>query len=550
MNQITVNVNAPSTVDPAGTPDTGMLTIDHSGTAILIASIGINILIVIVSIIIRRRFRRCQAKRERKANSSGNGRSLPVVVSTFLLLFVATAVFGALKTNDSRFSASAADDEDPNALSVTVDDVVIDVELDDEPVYAAAASTITIDTPTAVGYTLSAYVENADLVKEDSEDKISSLVAFEPATKLSDNTWGVSLTNPESQDSEVFVGLPTDASSSLIIKEATTATPAGDATTLYYATYVVPGLSYGTYTGAVINYTAVAKIDTALYLQNIADWRDDLETDVVVEAIDLRDRKSYAVAKLRDGKIWMMQNLDLDLDADTIYTNEDTDLGFNTTTGEYETASWRPSHSTVSNSTGWVNSIDEPASYDPGDYYWNGNESDWDDWDAYFGSCQWSSTTGAYTDCDESLNPFESYIESDGLPQYHLGNYYNWAAAIATNTSTDYVSDDRADQSICPAGWTLPDVDAYFDMWAEYGFTTHSTSGDNKLWGDPLYFAINGYYDSRVLTYIGSDGGYWTPEGYASNNEQAWGVDLSVDGYLDSVYGYRDYGHSVRCVAR
>ena len=30
MNQITVNVNEPSTVDSASTPDTGMLTIDHS----------------------------------------------------------------------------------------------------------------------------------------------------------------------------------------------------------------------------------------------------------------------------------------------------------------------------------------------------------------------------------------------------------------------------------------------------------------------------------------------------------------------------------------
>ncbi|MBR6505348.1 hypothetical protein IKT18_00690 [Candidatus Saccharibacteria bacterium] len=549
MNQITVNVNEPNTVDPAGTPDAGMLTIDHSGTAILIASIGINILIVIVSIMVRRRLRRYKAKKERRANSSGAGRNLSMVVSSFLLLFVAAIVFGALKTNDSHFSASAADDEDPNALSVTVDDVAINVELGDEPVYAMASSTVTIDAATAAGYTLSAYVENADLTQEGTSDKISSLAALEPATNLSDNTWGVALTSPEDQDSEVFVGLPTDADSPMLIKETTSATPAGDATTLYYATYVVPGLSYGTYTGATIQYIAIANVDTTRYLQNIADWRNDLEEDVVVEAVDSRDMKAYVVAKLKDGRIWMMQNLDLDLNSGTVYTNEDTDLGYNSVTGEYEEASWQPSYSTSSNGSDWINSTDKPVSYNLGDVYWNGDVSDWSDWDAYYYGCEWNSELGKL-ECDEELNPFNNYITSSGIPQYHLGNYYNWAAAIATNKSSDYVAGDIADQSICPAGWTLPSVDDYFDMWAEYGFTTHSINGDDKLWESPLYFVTSGYYDSGVLTYLGSDGGFWTPEGYADNNNQAWGVDYGVDGYLDSVYGYRDYGHSVRCVAR
>ncbi|MBR0431377.1 hypothetical protein IJJ05_03805 [Candidatus Saccharibacteria bacterium] len=101
---------------------------------------------------------------------------------------------------------------------------------------------------------------------------------------------------------------------------------------------------------------------------------------------DSRDGKSYTIAKYQVGQtnnydIWMTQNLDLDLDASRTYTNEDTDIGYNTQTGTYTTAAWSPARSTYAtatnnihewcnggtwNSGGYCELNNTPESYDPG----------------------------------------------------------------------------------------------------------------------------------------------------------------------------------------
>lgn len=539
MNQFTVNVVKPEddivvpdtdSTDTVVTPETGTISTssyDGSSATPIIGGVAIILLaiVAVVAVIIRRR----KDKKTRFLSAT----------TGLIILLTSIVVFGCLKSNDSHFSVNA-DNNNPDSLSISVSDVNINIEVVDDPVYAMATSAVTVNTATGAGYVLSAYVENADLVSETSTDQISSLAPSTSTASLSDNTWGVALTSPTDQSSEVFVGLPADASSPMAIKETSDATEAGDTTELYYATYVTPELDAGTYTGATINYIAVAN-PTALYMQNIADWRGDLEVDTPVEAVDIRDGKVYTVSKQRDGKIWMMQNLDLEIDAGTTYTSADTDLPANTT--------WQPTNSTVTSGDGWVHSDIDPTSYDPGDYYWNGDISDWDDWDEYYYGCTWNSVTKKF-DCDESKNPFANYISSTGIPQYHLGNYYNFAAANATNDASVYSeSESTSDQSVCPAGWTLPGREEFFDMWSEYGYTSSPIiSEDNAIWLSPLLLPITGYFDGGVLTYLGSDGSFWASE--VKDAENAWGVDYAVDGYYDTVWGHRYYGHSVRCVAR
>ena len=173
---------------------------------------------------------------------------------------------------------------------------------------------------------------------------------------------------------------------------------------------------------------------------------------------DKRDGKTYTVAKLKDGNIWMTQNLDLDLDSAKTYTNEDTDLGWNTSTNSYDAASWTPDESTLTNSnrSSWSNAWDYYTlkSYDPGNLYWNGVLSSNDDWTTYQNSCSRTSygTGYEYTNCDESLNPINAYVSTTGKAQYHLGNYYNWVAAIAYNTEPRIGWDIAVEQSVCPAG--------------------------------------------------------------------------------------------------
>ncbi len=557
MSQITVNINKPEDIvvpdtdgtdstDVIVTPSTGTVGTDSYGNNMATPIIGgvaivllVTMLIAVATIVNHRKAK----KAEETSSSESSKRSLRIVIG-FVLLLSFTTVFGYLKSNDSHFSARA-DSAQEDSLSITVNDVDINIEVSDSPVYAMATSAVTVNTATEAGYTLSAYVENADLVAENTTQKISSLTSSESATKLADNTWGVALTNPTDQNSEVFFGLPTSASNPMTIKETTAATSVGDTSTLYYATYVTPDLDCGTYTGATIHYIAVANPST-LYMQDVASWKNDLEVDSPIEVIDRRDGKSYIVSKLADGRIWMMQNLDLDLDADTTYTNEDTDLGYNASTKEYETASWQPSDSTALDVDGWIVSDFAPASYDPGDLYWNGTESGWSDWEAYYNECSWDNESDRY-ECNESLNPISTYVESSGIPQLHLGNYYNWSAAIAVNDSSIYSGSDYVNQSICPVGWTLPDQNTFFNMWGKYGFTTSAINGENKLWESPLYFVASGNYDT-ILAYVGSDGGYYSP--VADDTKWAVGVDFGVDGYLDTVWGRRYVGHSIRCIAR
>ena len=294
---------------------------------------------------------------------------------------------------------------------------------------------------------------------------------------------------------------------------------------------------------------------------------------------DKRDGKEYKVAKLADGKVWMTQNLDLDLNAGTTYTNLDTDLGWNTSTNQYDTANWSPTRSTYAtatnnihewcqggtwNSDGYCAQNHTPESYDPGDLYWNTTTSDYSDWDAY--SCEFFTSTPS---CNESLNPLSTYVSSTGTQQYHLGNYYNWVAAIASNNASIYgvYNENTGEhenleihQSICPAGWTLPYANYndntnllegdFADLWTEYGWdsTNYNFSNIANLTGAPLYFTPAGYFDSR-LGYVGSDGDFWSSVAYRDSG--AYNAYFNVDGGAFPAYSAsRVVGYSVRCLLR
>ena len=290
---------------------------------------------------------------------------------------------------------------------------------------------------------------------------------------------------------------------------------------------------------------------------------------------DKRDGKTYTIAKYQAGTdsntsapiydVWMTQNLDLDLEAGTTYTNEDTDIGYNTTTNSYDTAAWSPTRSTYTATTGHIHEWcqggtwnsqygycelnDTPESYDPGNLYWNATESDYTDWDAYYNSCDYTTSTPS---CNQSLNPISTYVSSTGASQYHLGNYYNWAAALATNDSSAFNSSSLVEQSICPAGWTLPRIgtgeDTFYSLWNQYGFSSSSINGNNNLWTSPLYFAAGGYFNGSLYD-VGYVGRFWSPIPDGSGGAGSAGFD--VDGLVYPCDGVnQSYGDSVRCVVR
>ena len=296
---------------------------------------------------------------------------------------------------------------------------------------------------------------------------------------------------------------------------------------------------------------------------------------------DKRDGKEYKIAKLADGKVWMTQNLDLDLDSSKTYTNLDTDLGWDISTNTYQTASWIPARSTYATSTnnihawcqggtwntqnGYCEQNNTPESYDPGNLYWNTTTSDFSDWGAYYRSCDYSTSTPS---CNESLNPLSTYTSGTGTAQYHLGNFCNWPAAIASNDASIYGTYNETTheyenlethQSICPAGWTLPyafyndktyqSEGDFANLWSEYGWAENDGFSDiSTVWSAPLYFTPTGGFGGYLMG-VGYNGGFWSS--VAISGRDAGDANFYVNGYAyPAGYSGRLYGGSVRCLLR
>ena len=369
-----------------------------------------------------------------------------------------------------------------------------------------------------------------------------------------------------------------------------TATTGGVKLTTTYAAYVSKSQPADTYSGQVI-YTLVhpayadafgcnpnaTTIGEALCMQDISTTNKDailasMNLEQQYSLKDKRDSKSYTVAKLKDGKVWMTQNLDLDIDANTTYTNKDTDLGWNESTGEYGEASWKPERSTYetgddtwglyNSSTRKIGGHTHPESYDPGDVYWNGALSNSDDWSAFTSSCTFNSNSMRWENCNETLNPISNYITNSGgiRSNYHFGNYYNWTAAIAMNDSSVVDGYGPAvSQSICPTGWTLPigaapatdgEPGSFQYLIVQYGWTDDDFKlGDGKMmWDSPLNYALTGTWDG-LFRDAGADGLYHTSE--PSGDYDSTDMWISSNGTVSGTNGdLRFYGHPVRCVTR
>jgi hypothetical protein len=232
--------------------------------------------------------------------------------------------------------------------------------------------------------------------------------------------------------------------------------------------------------------------------------------------IDVRDEKEYTIAKLADGNIWMTQNLDLDISSSKTYTPADTDILSN----------WRPNTSTYSTGTStWSNTSITPESYDPGDLCWNGTIDN-----------SWSGT----------LNNKTAVCGSD--KHYHVGNYYNWTAAVAMNDSSGYTTlGQNVNQSICPAGWRLPTSQIYANLISSLSLTVGITGNIQKT---PVYFVYGGIWNGSSR-YVGSDGRVWTPEVSLNITNNARILYFAVD---DELYAgsntWKASGTPMRCVVR
>lgn len=298
--------------------------------------------------------------------------------------------------------------------------------------------------------------------------------------------------------------------------------------------------------------------------------------DDQLQVVDTRDNKIYWIAKLKDGHCWMTQNLDLDLGVatlthgDTTLRHDDTDLGWGSDTA---TVSWTPTNATIKlNADGKTFSslgtsstdYNVPKSLDVGDYYYAG----------YDGTNLLPSTTTNYLTVAKDANGdvinssnSNVYFSTDpsrvnGGTHQHVGNYYNWSAAVASNDTSSYASSTYSStsgnpqNSICPAGWRLPVITSYSasslgaNEFANlnYYYNNKATNTSAGLEKSPLFFARGGYVVGSSLYYSGSSGAYWS--GTVNSSSYAYTLYFSATGVNPTYYGNRSYGRSVRCLAR
>ena len=214
--------------------------------------------------------------------------------------------------------------------------------------------------------------------------------------------------------------------------------------------------------------------------------RDNMEYNINYTLIDNRDNRAYTVAKLKDGNIWMAENLDLGRTSLTKdLTSENSNLAETVTASTFN--SWK-----------------------------NNNTSS-------------SGMFGLFTGVDTT----------SGTP---YGAAYNYHAATGGAFPGDYysVEGENPNHDICPAGWRLPSHSSIVELYNHYGsFESFRAPIINGGAG----FAITGY----DLGYLGSYGWYWTGTAYPTYNAYYYYFTSSVN--FDG-FGGRQHIASVRCIAK
>lgn len=216
-----------------------------------------------------------------------------------------------------------------------------------------------------------------------------------------------------------------------------------------------------------------------------------METDHSYQLVDGRDKKIYWVTKLRDGRVWMTQNLDYDLEAKTDGT---------------ELAEWGE------------------ATNDANKLYKDG------------GNLIYDTDTDSYI--DGSTVAFNSEKR-----HYQVGSFYNIDASDIDGSTAVY-----ADASgLCPFSWTVPDSASSKRLYSE-GLWNNLASLYGSSLASSLYLAPMGYInDAGVLSGVGSGAYYLSNVRTSSSARNVVAINGS---YSTSISSLSDVsGGFIRCVA-
>ena len=296
----------------------------------------------------------------------------------------------------------------------------------------------------------------------------------------------------------------------------------------------------------------------------------------VIALTDKRDNEIYAVAKLADGKCWMIENLRLESSGtmgnninDPTVTNQSLSQGYG---GKRDSQSYynygffvgladpESSNFVATNTTSnSVYTVDNTTSiYDPVNHILEdiGSRDNPGVRIPRYNNENTSSTitnptfTQDYKNAQSPRN-YGKYVDGK---IYSYGNYYNSAAA----TANTYRSSSHS-TSICPSGWSLPTSDGtskdYGKLSSEMGGTGSNQNGTSNF-GDIMSnrfraFPNNFLYAGYFLSSSSSNKGEY---GYYSSSEVENSMGIAYNLTLGSARLYpsdsmgRHPGMTIRCV--
>ena len=317
----------------------------------------------------------------------------------------------------------------------------------------------------------------------------------------------------------------------------------GSSFTTTYAIYTTSNQHAGTYNGQVkYVLTHPSTQPYVYYMQEVDKWKNTIALEESVQAIDMRDGKKYWVTKLADGNIWMTQNLDFDIEANTTLSSQTTDLNvaYDSSTGQY--AEYSDGY-TKDNGVIYYTPASTATTID----FTGTNVSGWQ-----------NINTAPYT---------ANKTDSAETGHASLGNYYNWTAAIASNNSSSLTQDTLSDisknpkNSICPKGWRSPTISNQSETLPgstnefarlNYLYNDNSTSTINKLLSSPLHYILAGRIYNNSLIYQDLDGSYWSSSVFPAN-KQAYLLRISKDRATKveiSALNPKSDTFSIRCIAK
>ena len=282
---------SPTPVDPA-VPNTGLFTHGIGGPEATII-VSVVLVLAIVSIVLTAYMYRRHKKAGKVTKLVHIIDSTKAVIKSkkrissglaAIALLVSAGTFIALAKNGvnaSEGEEQATEDTNNSSLTVTESSQELTVEVSDSPVFAVLPVELTVEEATVAGYTLTAFTDSTDLVSTTNPDNIIPMITLpessaetlessETADELSpltDNTYGLSLSEPTTKDEAIYTTFSTDSSTpTLITDKAYEATEEDDTTTIYYGFYITPDMPKGTYvSNSEVVYDAIPNLATVTF---------------------------------------------------------------------------------------------------------------------------------------------------------------------------------------------------------------------------------------------------------------------------------------------